>query len=121
MRNTVVAGLCAGLGWAGLCAALLFVSCRAPVGVKPAQPQTATVQPVESLRGVDSLSRETQQLLRVFSLAEKLPQYPTAVVAVLGGLRGSEFARQALAAEAEVAALVGLNAPASSPSEAASC
>lgn len=104
----------------GLVGALaVLTACRDPVTLKPSAAPSSSPQPVEQLRGVDSLSRETQQLLRQYGLAEKLPRYPTAVVAVLGGLRRSELAHVAQAAEAEVAILAGLNTPESAPSEAA--
>ena len=105
------------LGLLSVC--LVLAACTAPIKLKPAQPDSSAVRPVESLRGVDSLSRETQQLLRLYALEDKLPRYPTAVVAVLRGLRGSSLAHVALAAEAEVAILAALNTLEAAVTEAA--
>lgn len=41
-------------------AASVVLACQGPVTLKPASPDASTVQPVESLRGVDSLSVQTQ-------------------------------------------------------------
>lgn len=95
----------------GLIACLVLVACQGSVGLKSRTGEDSAPQPVEQLRGVESLSRQTQQLLRLYDLADKLPKYPTAVVAVLGGLRGSELQHVALAAEAEVAMLTARSVP----------
>ena len=106
MKTLVVAGL------------LALGACRAPVTVTPAQPQPTIERPIEQQKGLDSLSRQTQQLLRLYGLEDRLPRYPTAVVAVLNGLQGSELGHEALAAEAEVALFAGRNVASSARSEA---
>ena len=97
---------------------LIQAACSGPVTLKQARPDRTPERPVEQLRGFDSLSSRTQQLLRLYRLEDKLAKYPTAVVAVLGGLRTSELAHSALAAEAEVSLLTGFNTPKASPTDA---
>ena len=105
-----------------LAAALLMtLACSGPVKVKPAQPAAPQAEPppIARQRGLDSLSRQTQQLLRLYGLEDPLPRYPTALVAVLSGLEGSELERDALAAEAEVALLAARYASNDASAEAA--
>jgi len=97
-----------------------LVSCRGPINVKPASPEKVRQQPVGRLRDTAGLSPETQQLLRLYGLEDRLPEHSTAVVAVLSGLRGSELEHVALAAAAEVSLLAGLSTPESDLSGAAS-
>lgn len=102
-----------------LLAVVTLVSCRGPINVKPAGPERVRRQPAEGLRDAAGLSQETQQLLRLYSLEDRLPDHPTTVVAVLSGLRGSDLEHVALAAAAEVSLLAGLEVPESEISEAA--
>jgi hypothetical protein len=104
---------------AALLAAATLVSCGGSINVKPANPEKAQQQPIERLRDTASLSQETQQVLRLYGLEDRLPDHPTAVLAILSGLRGSELEHVALAAAAEVSLLVGLNVSAAEVSEAA--
>lgn len=103
----------------GLAAAMSLVACKGPINVKPASPGKARQQPVDRLRDPADLSSDAQQLLRLYGLEDRLPENPTAVVAILSGLRGSELEDVALAAAAEISLLAGLGARDSDVSRAA--